>query len=156
MNQDSPWPPHLTVAAIVHRNDKFLMVEELSDGIQVLNQPAGHLEPGETIIEALHRETLEETGWQIEPVAISGIYHYQTPSTLYHRLTFVAQPIAQVTTELDPDITACHWLTLAEIGAHKQRSPIVIQCIEDYLGGQTAPLSLLRHMKSNATTHPLT
>jgi 8-oxo-dGTP pyrophosphatase MutT (NUDIX family) len=148
MIEDTPWPPHLTVAAIVHRNDRFLMVEELSDGQQVLNQPAGHLEPGETIIDALHRETMEETGWQIEPLAICGIYHYTTKSTLYHRLTFVAKALKQVTTKLDPDITACHWLTLAEISEQPQRSPIVVQCIEDYLDGQSAPLSLLKHLGS--------
>lgn len=140
------WPPHITVAAIVHRNGKFLMVEEKVDGETVLNQPAGHLEPGETIIDALLRETMEETGWEVSPISISGIYHYQAASTTYHRLTFVADPIRQVTTTLDTDIIACHWLSLEELDYWQLRSPVVITCIKDYLTGEQTPLSLLTHM----------
>lgn len=140
------WPPHITVAAIVHRNGKFLMVEEKVNGETVLNQPAGHVEPGETIIDALLRETMEETGWEVSPVCISGIYYYQAATTTYHRLTFVADPVRQVTTELDTDIIACHWLSLEELDNWQLRSPVVMTCINDYLIGQQAPLSILTHM----------
>jgi 8-oxo-dGTP pyrophosphatase MutT (NUDIX family) len=140
------WPPHITVAAIVHRNGKFLMVEEKVNGETVLNQPAGHVEPGETIIDAMLRETMEETGWQVSPACISGIYYYQAAAITYHRLTFVAEPVCQVTTELDTDIIACHWLSLEELDNWQLRSPVVMTCINDYLIGQQAPLSILTHM----------
>ncbi|MDA0791921.1 MAG: NUDIX hydrolase [Proteobacteria bacterium] len=139
------WPPHITVAAIVTRNEHFLMVEEEIAGAAVLNQPAGHLEPGETLIEAMVRETLEETGWQVTPRALLGVYHYDWAGTVYHRIGFIADPLQQVTTTLDPDITACHWLTLAELTARQHRSPIVQLCIDDFIAGQQAPLSFLKH-----------
>ncbi len=139
------WPPHITVAAIVTLNERFLMVEESIDGVQVMNQPAGHLEPGETLTDAMLRETLEETGWEVSPQAMLGVYHYSAGDTVYHRIAFIAEPLGQLTTELDPDITACHWLTAPEVRRARQRSPIVQLCIDDFLAGQRAPLTLLKH-----------
>ena len=122
------------------------MVEEAIDGEILLNQPAGHLERDETLVEAMVRETMEETGWEVTPVSISGIYHYRAKTITYHRFTFIAEPVAQRTLDLDPDITACHWLSLEDLGSWQHRSPIVQRCVDDYLAGQRAPLDLLTHL----------
>ena len=100
------WPPHVTVAAIVHRNDRFLMVEELSDGQRVINQPAGHLEPNESLTDALIREVLEETGYIVRPTYLVGLYQFQSPSEgpLFLRLCFTAEVVSKSDRDLDPDI----------------------------------------------------
>ena len=97
------WLPHITVATIVEDNGKFLMVEELKGGRAVLNQPAGHLDPHETLTEAAVRETLEETGWDVEPTGVVGIYLYTAPSNgvTYQRVCFIAKAIN--TTHLTAD-----------------------------------------------------
>ena len=84
------WKPHITVATIVEDNGRFLMVEELKSGRTVLNQPAGHLDPNETLTEAAIRETLEETGWDVQPTGVLGIYLYTAPSNgvTYQRVCF--------------------------------------------------------------------
>lgn len=140
------WTPHATVATLVEREGRFLMVEEISDGLRVFNQPAGHVEQGERLIDAAVRETLEETGWQIQPTALLGIYIYTAANQVtYHRYCFVAKAIAQVSDQLDTDIIAAHWLTLAEIGqrAGQLRSPLVSLCVADYRKGQQFPLTLI-------------
>ena len=109
------WPPHITVATIVQRNDCFLMVEEEDAGRMVINQPAGHLDPGESIFEAALRETLEETGWIVSLTGFVGFYQYQAPDALFFRFAFTAEPAHQATLETDPDISSVHWLTLEEI-----------------------------------------
>ncbi|MDH3355815.1 MAG: NUDIX domain-containing protein, partial [Chromatiales bacterium] len=108
--------PHVTAAAIVHRNGKFLIVEEQSEGRVVLNQPAGHLEIGESLTDAVIREVREESCYLFTPEYVSGIYHYVAGKNItYLRFTFtgkVAEKIANCT--LDKGIIATHWMTLDE------------------------------------------
>jgi 8-oxo-dGTP pyrophosphatase MutT (NUDIX family) len=141
------WPPHITVATIVQRNDKFLMVEEIDNGRSVINQPAGHLEPGETLFEAALRETLEETGWVVELQNFVGVYQYYSAhnDTLYHRIAFTAGPIEQTGIAIDPDISAALWLTLEEIESLEPRSPLVLASIHDARQQPGLPLSLVSH-----------
>ena len=129
------WTPHATVATIVEREGKILLVEELSHGKEVFNQPAGHIDEGENIIDAAVRETLEETGWKVEPTGLIGIYTYTAPQNqvTYYRFCFAAKAIEKQTDQLDKDIIAAHWLDLTEIKAlgDKLRSPLVLKCILD-------------------------
>ncbi len=141
------WKPHATVAAIVEREGKFLMVEEQADGVIVYNQPAGHLDPGENIVDAAVRETREETAWQFEADAVVGIYLWEQPGTERTFLRFAfsgsvrnhdqAQP-------LDEGIIRAVWLSRDELIAmpEKIRSPMVIDCIDDYLAGKRYPLDM--------------
>lgn len=142
------WKPHATVAAIVedHRG-RFLLVEEHISGQIVFNQPAGHIEEGEAITEAARRETLEETGWEVEPEAFLGMYRYIAPANgvTYFRFCFAARPVRHVTDQLDDDIMAAHWLTLDEIRdlGRRLRSPMVLDCILDYRDGRRFPLDII-------------
>lgn len=143
------WTPHATVAAIVEDTEgRLLMVEESSDGKIVYNQPAGHVEENETVLDAMRRETLEETGWEVEPVHFLGIYVYKAPANgvTYYRFCYSARPVRKVTDKLDTDIIAAHWLTPEQIEALGQqlRSPLVLQCIEDYRKGRCFPLDLIQ------------
>ena len=106
------WPPEITVAAIVTRNDTFLMVEEIEHGELVINQPAGHLEPNESLLEAVIREVLEETSYLTRPEAIVGLYQFQAPDAgpLYFRVCYLARVIEKTNQALDPDIQAALWL----------------------------------------------
>ena len=130
------WTPHATVATIVEKDGKLLMVEELSHNKPVFNQPAGHIEEGETIFDAALRETLEETGWEVELKHFLGVYTYTAPQNdvTYYRFCFSAKAIEQRTSTLDNDIIAAHWLTRKEINGlgERLRSPIVKKCIDDY------------------------
>ncbi len=123
------------------------MVEEFDHGRRVINQPAGHLEPGETLFEAALRETLEETGWVVELLNFVGVYQYYSThnKTLYHRLTFTAGPVEQTGAATDPDIFGTHWLSLEEIKSLEPRSPLVLACIHDALQRPGLPLSLVSH-----------
>lgn len=141
--------PHVTVATLVEDQGRFLMVEEISDGRAVLNQPAGHLEADESLIQAALRETLEETGWEVELTAVTGIYLYTAPSNgvTYQRVCFAARPLRHYPErELDTGIIGPRWLTRDELLAHREqwRSPLIIRCIDDYLAGERFPLSLIR------------
>lgn len=138
--------PHLTVATIVQRNNEFLMVEEIDNGRRVINQPAGHVEVGESLFDAAIRETREETGWSVRLEAFVGLYHYYSShnDTTYVRLAFTASPLEQLEVAIDPDISAVHWLDLASIEAATLRSPMVLDCIRD--AGKSVPLSLIRHL----------
>jgi len=134
----------LTVAAIIEREGRFLVVEE-TDGVnpqRVFNQPAGHVEPGETLLEAVVRETLEETGLAFEPEAFLGIYQLQARNGKdYARACFIGRvPAGAEAQPQDPQILACHWLTPEEI-AVRPRSGFVLQCLEDYRRGVRLPLS---------------
>lgn len=142
------WTPHATVAAIVERDGTFLLVEELANGEVVFNQPAGHVEPNETLLDAARRETLEETGWHVEPTALIGIYTYTAPhnQVTYHRFCYACTALSQEpNAQLDTEIIAPHWLTLSELEqlGERLRSPLVMQCVRDYLAGKRFPLDLV-------------
>lgn len=141
------WKPHATVAVITERNGRFLMVEERSRGRIVFNQPAGHVEQHECILDAARREALEETGWEVEPRHFLGLYTFVAPinDATYYRFCFVAEALNQATDELDEDIIAAHWLTYDELRERQERlrSPLVLKCIEDYLAGRRFPLSVI-------------
>jgi len=144
------WKPRTTVAAVVERNNQFLLVEEEINGKMTLNQPAGHLEPDESLIEAVIRETDEETAWQFEPEALVGIYRWVHPikNETYIRYCFCGQ-VTQHNPEqaLDGDIHRALWMTLEQIEARQaeHRSPLVLQCFQDYLAGHRYSLDLLRN-----------
>lgn len=142
------WTPHVTAAVIVEDDQgRFLLVEEISNGRTVINQPAGHIEEGETIPEAARREALEETGWQVEPTHFLGLYTYRAPANgvTYYRFCLIARALEKLTDQLDTDIVTTHWLHLEEIRQRRQylRSPLVLQCIEDYRDGRRFPLDVL-------------
>ena len=148
MQTTSKWPPHITVACVIEKDGKFLLVEETSDGKLVYNQPAGHLDPDETLFEAAIRETLEETGWHVELTGVLGVSRYTAPhsGTIYYRTTFVAQAISHdETITLDDGIEQALWLDIDTLKAQpeKLRSPLVLKNIEQYLSGQIFPLSLI-------------
>ncbi|CBL46090.1 Nudix hydrolase [gamma proteobacterium HdN1] len=141
------WKPHATVATIVTLGGKFLLVEELIDGKRVYNQPAGHVDEGERIVDAALRETLEETGWEVALDAFLGVYTYLAPGTdrTYYRFCFSATPTRQVHQKYDKEIIAPHWLAYEEILAlqPRLRSPLVLKCIEDFRSGRRFPLEIL-------------
>jgi 8-oxo-dGTP pyrophosphatase MutT (NUDIX family) len=142
------WKPHVTVAALVERDGRFLVVEEAIEGRLVYNQPAGHLEDGEELIQAVSRETLEETAWTVDPQALSGIYRWrhEVSGTTFIRFAFICQAIEEHPgRELDPDIERCLWMSREELARMpgSLRSPLVLRCIDDYLAGHSYPLSLL-------------
>lgn len=143
------WYPHVTVATVVEQDGRFLLVRELTDGMEVYNQPAGHLEPNETLVEAAVRETLEETGWRIEPFTILGLSQYTSPHNgiSYLRTTFAARPVSEIAgARLDEGILEAVWLTIEDIRArtHQLRSPMVLEDIERFHRGDHFPLELIR------------
>lgn len=145
------WYPHLTVATIVEMDNKFLIVKELSDGKIVLNQPAGHVDENETLLEAASRETLEETGWHVTIDSLVGFYMYTSPGngTTYFRALFVATAQEQEPNyKLDEGIIEAQWLSLEELRQQTPilRSPMVLQCVEDYLAGRRLPLDCISHI----------
>lgn len=141
------WKPHATVATIVERDNKFLLVEEYTGAEHpVFNQPAGHIEENEAIVAAAIRETLEETGWHVEPLDLVGIYIYKAPNGVtYHRYCLRAKAIRfDEQAELDTGIIGPQWMSIDEIKAcPRLRSPLVLTSIEDYLAGKRFPLSLI-------------
>lgn len=144
------WSPHITVATVVEDNGRFLLVEELAAGQAVFNQPAGHLDADESLLDAALRETLEETGWQVELTAVTGIYLYTAPSNgvTYQRVCFAAKPLHHLPEHpLDEGIIGPRWLTRDELAAQPERwrSPLVLRCIDDYLAGERHSLSLIRN-----------
>lgn len=143
------WKPHVTVAAVIEQDQRFLFVEEeTSSGLQ-FNQPAGHLEAGEDLIAAIKREVLEETAWQFEPEYIISVqlWRKNPDSPSFVRICFAGRTYAHNPEQkLDEGIVATHWLTRDEIVAeqHRLRSPLVLISIDEYLSGQRHPLSLLK------------
>jgi len=152
------WHAHVTVAAVVQHNDRFLLVHERSpDGTLVINQPAGHLEAGESLLDAVVRETREETRWQVQPEAILGFNLYTAPQNgiTYFRCNFLASPVSEIIDgALDQEIEAVLWLTREEIYARKTelRSPMVSRAIDDFYSGQRYPLSLIQHYLPETTS----
>ncbi|WP_341501101.1 NUDIX hydrolase [Gallaecimonas sp. GXIMD4217] len=137
------WAP--TLAWVVKAGDRYLFVEEDIDGLATLNQPAGHLEPGESLIAGAKRELLEETGLSLDPQGLVGIYRYALPHKCFLRHTFFAElPKVVEVNPQDGDILACHWLTLDQLASWPLRSPLVRTCIEDFEQGHRYPLSVLR------------
>ncbi len=141
------WTPHVTVAAIICENEHFLLVEEQSDGEIVLNQPAGHWEQNETLMQAVSREVLEESAWHFKPSKITGIYTYTGVNHItYLRITFSGQHYDfEAKRELDTGILRTVWLTRHEIAqADNLRSPMVLRCVDDYLQKQHYSLDLIQ------------
>ena len=144
------WKPNTTVAAIVEQDGKFLLVEEkTTDGIR-LNQPAGHLENNETLLQAVMRETDEETAYRFQPEALLGVYHWKHPDKdlTYLRFAFIGSVSDhRPQQQLDDGILRAVWLDLEQIRARREahRSPQVLTCIEHYLAGQRFPLAALTH-----------
>jgi 8-oxo-dGTP pyrophosphatase MutT (NUDIX family) len=142
------WAPHVTVATIVERDNRYLMVYEEADGNKVYNQPAGHLEPNETLQAAALRETLEETGWTVKLTGVVGLNLYTAPSNgiTYFRTTFIAEALSQdPTRQLDTGIIEAVWLTYEELLARKDqlRSPMTLQIIKEYRAGRRFPLEVV-------------
>ncbi len=142
------WAPHVTVATIIERDNRYLMVYEESDGKKVYNQPAGHLDPNETLVDAAIRETLEETGWTIQLTGVVGVNLYTAPSNgiTYFRTTFIGEAISHdAKRPLDTGIIEAVWLSYEELLERKEqlRSPMTLQIIEDYRAGRRFPLSVV-------------
>lgn len=144
------WKPNVTVAAVILRDGKFLLVEEETDAGLAFNQPAGHLEQGEALVDAVIRETLEETAYHFRPTHLVGVYNWQHPSkdVTYLRFAFAGELRGyEPERPLDEGIVAARWLTLEEVRATqgRHRSPLILRCIEDLLAGRRYPLDLLVH-----------
>ena len=145
------WTPHVTVAAIVERDGRFLLVEEETDQGIALNQPAGHLEENESLSEAVIRETLEETAWHFRPVALLGVYRWLSAQnqTTYLRFAFTGELLRhEPQRPLDAGILRSVWMTAEEIrqSASRHRSPQVMRCVDDYLAGVRHPLAALHDL----------
>ena len=137
--------PDITVAAVTETDGRFLVVEERINRRLVFNQPAGHVERGETLLAAVVREVREETAWGFNPQALVGVYLWRNPSSGRSTMRFaftgtVADHDAQQ--PLDRGIVCTHWLSRQDLVEREQRlrSPLVLKCIEDYLGGTRRPL----------------
>ena len=147
------WKPDVTVAAVTERDGRFLFVEERVRGRVVSNQPAGHLEDGESFLEAVVRETVEETGWDFEPRAVVGVYLWRPGDTSrsFLRVAFAGELSAHDPARpLDRGILRTRWMTRDELAAAqlRLRSPLVMRCVEDYLAGARYPCGLINHLIS--------
>lgn len=151
MSDNAPiWKPNVTVAAVIERDGRFLLVEEHTEHGRLYNQPAGHLDPGETLVEGVARETLEETAYLFKPTALLGVYQYRPPGNdvTYIRFAFTGEITGhEAGRALDEDVIHAVWLTPEEVRreAARHRSPLVMRCIDDYLAGQRFPLDALYH-----------
>ena len=150
------WQPDVTVATVVVQHGRLLVVEETAGGQLVLNQPAGHLEPDESLIDAALRETREETGWEVRLTAFVGAYQWQastqaggTAGRHYLRFAFAAEPLAHDPgRRLDDGIVRAMWMTPSELQAQhaRHRSPLVWRTVADFLAGRRHPLDLMQHL----------
>lgn len=144
------WKPHVTVAAVIEQDGKFLLVEEHTSQGLLFNQPAGHLEPDESLIAGVAREVLEESAREFEPQYLIGIYrwHSQAADTTYLRFAFGGRVIAHHPERaLDEGIVRAVWMSPDEIRATqtRHRSPLILRCVEDYMAGKRYPLEILTH-----------
>lgn len=168
---DPIWKPNATVAVVLEHAGRYLLVEEETDDGLRFNQPAGHLDHGESLLQAAVREAREETGYVVQPTALVGIYQWSPtskPQLSYLRFAYAATltaplPVAGMTVQnlawsteladgvlgaqLDAGIVRAVWLSYAEVSAcqDRHRSPLVLQCIDDYRAGRRYPLELIRH-----------
>jgi len=147
--QPSVWTPHLTVAAVIEADGRFLIVRERADGAYVYNQPAGHLEPGEPLVEAVVREVLEETHRHFEPDAVIGVYRWIHPvnGETHVRVAFSGRVTGRAPDmPADEAVIQADWWRYADLRAveHELRSPMVMRCLDDYRAGHRYPLELLR------------
>jgi 8-oxo-dGTP pyrophosphatase MutT (NUDIX family) len=146
-----PRPPDITVAALAERQGRFLLVEERIARRLVFNQPAGHVERGETLLEAVARETREETAWRFISEAFLGAYLWRHPGTgrASLRFAFIGSVADHDALQpLDHGILRTHWLTRGQLLEREARlrSPLVLRCIDDYLAGQRQPLDGIGHL----------
>ena len=147
---DRIWKPNVTVAAMIEREGRFLLVEEETDDGIRFNQPAGHLDEGESLINACAREALEETAWHFTPTALVGVYQWPRPAgdITYLRFAFAGDlGEFEAGRELDAGILRAVWMTPTEIEATRERhrSPLIQQCVQDWLAERRFPLDLIRH-----------
>ena len=145
------WTPRTTVAAVIERDGKFLMVEEETHDGVVFNQPAGHLEEQESLIDAVTRETLEETAWDFRPVGLVGVYRWRIPpkGATYLRFCFHGEVTRHYPDlPLDQGIRRTAWMTYEELVSQPEcmRSPMVLRCIEDYRRGRSCGLEILNEL----------
>lgn len=146
------WKPNVTVAAVVENGGRFLLVEERIESAAVLNQPAGHLKANESLIDAVARETLEESRYLFSPQALIGIYRWPHPTakTIYLRFAFCGRLDGHdPTRRLDHGILRALWLSESEIrqSVARHRSPLVLTCVDDYLAGKRYPLDVVTHFQ---------
>jgi phosphatase NudJ len=143
--------PRVTVAAVIERQGRFLLIEEeTSEGLR-LNNPAGHLDPGESPAEGCARETLEETAYRFTPTALVGVYLSRRERPGGDDVTYIRLAFCGELGELDPDraldtgIVRTLWMTEKEIraSAHQHRSPLLLRCMDDYLAGKRYPLDVV-------------
>ena len=144
-------PTDLTVSAVVENDGHFLIVEERSSGMIVLNQPGGHIESGESPEQAAERETLEESGCNINVTELLGIYYWTAPKTRrnFLRIVYVADLLSQdPKPTLDDGIQAVHWFNYSHLKARRRdlRTPIVMRVIDDYLAGKREPVDKLARL----------
>lgn len=143
------WKPRVTVAAIIERDERFLIVEEETSNGLAFNQPAGHLEEGETLIDAVIRETLEETAWHFRPESIIGIHIWKPPQKKesFLRVSFKGVVTTHdASLALDKGIIQALWMSRDELASqpNKLRSPLILSTIDDYLAGERYPLAILK------------
>ena len=147
---DAPWKPRVTVAAVAERDGRYLLVRERVDGEIVYNQPAGHLDPGETLVDAVIRETLEETGYRFTPTALQAVYRYLPDPDgrlTFLRFLFRGEAGERIGDRLDDDILSADWYDYAEIRAfeHHHRSPLVMRAVDDHRRHPGYPLAIVDH-----------
>ena len=154
------WPLHVTVAAVARRGDSFLLVEEQVGDKRLYNQPAGHLEENESLLEAAVRETFEETAHHLTLRYVIGVYQWQQPEArdTCIRVAFAGDAhIAADPPPLDAGVLGAHWLEIGQLRAlpaARFRSPMVIRCIEDCIAGRHLPLASIAYLNERGRSPP--